>query len=196
MRIGIDVDGVLTDLEQYLWDYGSKYLNELNQDISIDHTQYNTLATFGWSIEKDDMFWHGTYDNYSKNVEIRKFASEVIKKLKKEGHEIYIITARGHDSWVLNRNKSDKMLKKWLRINKVKYDKLIFTEANKLEHCLKNNIDIMIDDCPYNIRQISKKVPMICMHANYNARMRGKNIVRCHSWYEIYDRISSLTILN
>ena len=34
MRIGIDIDGVLTDIEQWQLDYGSKYFYE-NHNIGI-----------------------------------------------------------------------------------------------------------------------------------------------------------------
>lgn len=197
MRIGIDADGVLTEIESYLWDYGSKFLVEHDIDVSIDHTQYNTMGAFGWDEEKDDIFWKEHYDHYCKTVSVKRFAPEIIKKLKQEGHEIYIITARGSDEFVDKKYKkrSYKMLKKWLKDNKIKYDKLIFTEGNKTSYCLDNQIDIMIEDCPENLRQISKKIPMICMHANYNAKVRGKNIIRCHTWYEVYNRINGLKIM-
>ncbi len=198
MRIGVDVDGVLTDIEKYMWDYGAKYSVELNRDICIDHSEYSTADMFGWGEEQDDIFWKGIYTDYCTNVPVERFASEVIKKLKKEGHEIYIITARGYERFITpkGKKKSDKILKKWLKKNKINYNKLIFTGKDKIGYCLENKIDIMIDDCPYNIRQISKKIPMICMHADYNTKVRGKNVVRCHSWYEVYNRINSLEIPN
>ena len=86
------------------------------------------------------------------------------------------------------------MLKKWLKSNKVKYDKLIFTGHDKSQHIIDNKIDIMIEDCPANIKQLVKEIPMICFHSNYNAKVRGKNIIRCHTWYEVYNRINSLEI--
>lgn len=196
MRIGVDVDGVLTEIERYMWEYGSKYANEWNLDITIDHTEYCTIDIFGWGEENDNKFWKEIYDDYCTNVSVKRFASEVIEKLKQEGHEIYIITARGHDAYVdeKDKKKSNKMLIKWLKQNKIKYDKLIFTGSDKLDYCIENEIDIMIEDCPKNIRQISKKIPMICMHADYNARVRGNNVIRCHTWYEVYNRISSLEV--
>lgn len=196
MRIGVDVDGVLTNIERYMWDYGSKYATDWNLDVSIDHTKYNTIDMFGWGKENDSTFWKKIYDDYCKNAPIRSFASEILNKLKKDGHEIYIITARSPEEDVTPKNikKSNKMLIKWLRNNKVKYDKLIFTGEDKLNHCLDNDISIMIEDCPKNIRQISKKIPMICMHADYNSKVKGENIIRCHSWYEVYNRINSLNI--
>lgn len=196
MRIGVDVDGVLTDIERYMWDYGTKYASEWNLDVSIDHTKYNTIDMFGWGNEKDHIFWKTIYDYYCINSPIRTFAAEILSKLKQEGHEIYIITARHPEEEPTEKNikKSNKMLIKWLKKNKVKYDKLIFTGSDKLGHCIDNEIDIMIEDCPKNLRQISKKIPMICMHSDYNARVYGKNIIRCHTWYEVYNRINSLEI--
>lgn len=196
MRIGIDVDGVLADIETYMWDYGSKYLVEWNMDPSIDHNEYNTLDVFGWDEEKDNMFWSETFKDYCINIPVRRFAAEVIHKLRKQGHLIYIITARGCNEYKTEKEKkkSDKILINWLKNNKIKYDKLIFTGDDKLEQCLTNGIDIMIEDCPANLKQISKKIPMICMHSNYNAKVRGKNIVRCHTWYEIYNIITNLKI--
>ena len=195
MRIGIDVDGVLTEIERYMWDYGSKYLHKLDKDINIDHTEYYTFNVFGWNQELDNDFWCKIYNEYCNNVPAKRFAAEVIKKLKQDGHEIYIITARGHDAYVADKDKkkSNKMLIKWLKNNKIKYDKLIFTGEDKLSFCVDNKIDIMIEDSPKNIRQLSKKLPMICMHADYNTNVRGKNITRCHSWYEVYDKLNKFS---
>jgi uncharacterized HAD superfamily protein len=194
MRIGVDVDGVLTDIERYLWDYGSKYATQNKLDTSIDHTQYNTIDMFAWEKELDGSFWKDIFEHYCTKAPIRTFASEILKKLKKEGHEIYIITARcpEEDATEKNIKKSNNMLKKWLKSNKVKYDKLIFTGCDKSQQIKDNAIDIMIEDCPANIKQLSKEIPMICFHSSYNEKLRGKNIVRCHTWYEVYNRINSL----
>jgi len=56
MRIGIDVDGVLTDIETYMWDYGSKYLMDWDMEVSIDHNEYSTIDAFGWDEEKNNIF--------------------------------------------------------------------------------------------------------------------------------------------
>ena len=122
MRIGIDADGVLTELESYLWDYGSKFLVEHTLDVNIEHTQYNTMGAFGWDEEKDNMFWKENYDHYCKTVPVKRFAPDIIKKLKQEGHEIYIITARGYERFTSEKGKkkSDKILKKCAVSNAIK----------------------------------------------------------------------------
>ena len=46
MRIGIDIDGVLTDIEQWQLDYGSKfYFEKYNKQI-LDNEGYETTDIF------------------------------------------------------------------------------------------------------------------------------------------------------
>lgn len=77
----------------------------------------------------------------------------------------------------------------WLKRNKIKYDKIIFSPEDKLDICRENDIDIMIEDKPANIENISILIPVICFHAGYNKNCIGNNIIRCYSWYDIYAKI-------
>lgn len=95
MRIGIDIDGVLTDVERWQLDYGSKFYYERYQKEIVDFEGYDTNQIFNVDDKLDEEFWREYFKEYSLNVEARKFANEVIDKLKQEGNEIYIITARG-----------------------------------------------------------------------------------------------------
>ena len=73
MRIGIDIDGVLTDIEQWQLDYGSKYYyNKLNKGIR-NHNQYETLDIFESTPEEDDLFWYDYFEDYSRNVRVRDY---------------------------------------------------------------------------------------------------------------------------
>ena len=85
-----------------------------------------------------------------------------------------------------------KIVLNWLKRNKIEYDKIIFSPEDKLDICLENNIDVMIEDKPANINKISGKIPVICFHAGYNKNCDGGNIIRCYSWYDIYIKIYKL----
>lgn len=196
MRIGIDIDGVLTDIEQWQLDYGSKfYFEKYGKEIQ-DNEGYETTDIFKADSSLDDEFWNEYFKDYSINVDVRRFASEVIKKLKQEGNEIYIITARGsflsHSTEVMSIEENKKIVLNWLKRNKIEYDKIIFSPEDKLDICLENNIDVMIEDKPANINKISGKIPVICFHAGYNKNCDGGNIIRCYSWYDIYIKIYKL----
>ena len=196
MRIGIDIDGVLTDIEQWQLDYGSKfYFEKYNKQI-LDNEGYETTDIFKVDSKLDDEFWTEYFKDYSINVDVRKLASEVIKKLKQDGNEIYIITARGsflsHSANVMTFEENKNIVLEWLRKNEIEYDKIIFSPEDKLSICIENNIDVMIEDKVDNINKISSKIPVICFHAGYNKNCIGDNIIRCYSWYDIYSKINKM----
>lgn len=196
MRIGIDIDGVLTDRERFSMDYISKYCVENNIEYNIGDSNYEDCKTFNISKEQENDFWNKYLEYYSINEKARPFASEIIKKLKEDGHEIYIITAR----WLTNRddnigNKMREIVKNWLYENKILYDKLIFSKASnerKSQEIIENKINLIIEDSPNNINELSKVVPVICYHAEYNKNCLGSKIIRCYSWYDIYSKINNL----
>ena len=196
MRIGIDIDGVLTDVERWQLDYGSKFYYERYQKEIVDFEGYDTNQIFNVDDKLDEEFWRKYFKEYSLNVEARKFASEVIDKLKQDGHQIYIITARGsflsHSADVMSIEENQQIVLNWLKNNHINYDKIIFSPEDKLDICKENNIDLMIEDKVDNINKISKIIPVICLHAGYNKVCKNSNIIRCYSWYDIYSKINKL----
>ena len=192
MNIGIDIDGVLLDLERFSIDYGTKFCIEENLDIKINIQEYWEGLKFNWTEEQENKFWNKYIIKYFKQYQPREFASEIIKKLKKEGNKIYIITARNEEGLPQEEyGKSQEITKTWLNENNIEYDKLIFTpDSEKLEQCLKNNVEIMIEDSPTNIKNISEKIPVIKYNCSYNENILGKNIITTYSWYQIYDIIN------
>lgn len=200
MRIGIDVDGVLTELNRFTTDYLTKYLVKNNIDYQIGKADSVVYAAFGIDEKIEDDFWEEYLDLYARKVRACAFVSEVIKKLKEDGHEIYIVTAR----WLTNRDDEvgedmRNKVKVWLCENDIIYDKLIFTKAKKekkLDEIKEFKIDLMIEDSPKNIEDLSKVVPMICYHAEYNKDFNFENTTRCFSWYDIYHAIKKMSVNN
>lgn len=189
MRIGIDIDGVLTDFEKWQLEVGSKFFMKYNKNIVIPDG-YDSDTVFNVSKEIDSEFWNNYLYDYAINEPARKFAGEVIDKLRNSGYEIYIITAR----YLTNKNdeKGKKMRNiviDWLKHNNINYDKLIFSPEDKFDICLKNDINIMIEDKVENINNISKIMPVICFNASYNKSCKGNNIFRAYTWYDVYYQI-------
>lgn len=181
-------DGVLTNIELFQLEYGSKFCYENNIGSLIDNAGYEISEIFECSEEADERFWEEYFEVYCK-IPARIYASEVISKLKEE-HEVYIITAREYTIEKSDRGHvARNILLNWLKDNKIEYDKIIFTEEDKLKNCLDYNIDIMIEDKPENINNISRIIPVIAYDAEYNRTCLGKNIIKCYTWYDIYDKI-------
>lgn len=185
MKIGVDIDGVLTNVIRYACDYGSKYFFEKYGKLDININAWSLKDMFNITDEEDKECWLTLVKDYSTNEPARPFAAEIINKIRNEDNEIYIITARGASKWDDVEGKVNRVLISWLNRNNIKYDKLIISE-DKLEICKKYNIDIMIEDKTENINSISKELPVICFHENHNKELKGKNIYRAYSWYDVY----------
>ena len=192
MRIGIDIDGVLTDFEKWQLEVGSKFFVKYNKNI-VNPDGYDSDTVFNVTKEMDSEFWHDYLYDYAKNEPARKFAGEVIDKLKNKGYKIYIITAR----YLTDRNddlgkEMRNIVIEWLKENSINYDKIIFGPEDKFEICKENNISIMIEDKVENINNISKIIPVVCFNASYNKVCNGKNIFRAYTWYDVYYQIINI----
>ena len=168
MRIGIDIDGVLTDIEQWQLDIGSKKIFENYNKEIVDAKGYDLKEIFNIEENLDNEFWREYLLDYAKNEPARKHSDEVTNKLKEDGNEIYIITARFlTDKDNENGKRMKKTVTNWLNKYNIYYDKIIFSPEEKLDICMANNIELMIEDKVDNINKISKHITVICFDARY-----------------------------
>ena len=194
MNIGIDIDGVLTDMEREVTDYATKMCVEEGLPIEVDVSKYYETDSFNWTQEQSDRFWNKYLVPYVVESNARKYSKEIIEKLRQEGNKIYIITARDESGMPEEYyGKMQQLTKEWLKKYEIEYDKLIFAkDKEKLQRCIENNVDVMIEDSPSNIENISTKINVIKFDCQYNRNMEGKNIITAYSWYHIYDIIKKI----
>ena len=167
MRIGIDIDVVLNSQYNFCIDYGTKFCNELGKYRLENINAIDTTDMFLWE--------------------------EVINKLKNDGNLIYIITARkNNDEWFPDFLKKDVegITKKWLNENKIYYDEIAFDVKDKEKYCKNNNIDIMIEDDPNNLRKLIGTTNVIIFDYPYNRNVEFTDLTRAYSWYDIYYKIN------
>ena len=147
MRIGIDIDNCISNFDDTLLKEYLKHDKELrNTGIINESPEYLRKGMFDWTEEEEKSFYNANIEEFVKKLKPLEDSSYYIKKLKEDGHEIYIITGRNNGEYT---NPSE-LTKEWLAKYDIVYDRLIFTNAYdkhaKTEVCLKNNIDLMIED--------------------------------------------------
>ena len=198
MKIGVDIDGVLTNEHDFRIEVGIKYCIENGIEYSPDPSKFVEGEILGLRGKDSDEFQIG-FDNkyrewYAREWPPRPFVSEVMKKLKGDGHEIYIITARAW-SWEETEQgeRMRKTVKEWFAKHGIPYDEIIFTNEGKPKVCLENDIDLIIEDKPTNVANCAKVIPWAIVFDNEsNGEVRGENIFRCYGWYDIYKTISKI----
>lgn len=125
-------------------------------------------------------------EEITNNAIPRPGAVEAINKLKEEGHEIYIITARDNEfheyPYMLSKN--------WLDNNNIEYDKLIVNARGKASVCKNEKIDIFIDDQLNNCLEVSKEgiktIRFVTDTTGY------ENMVNINSWDRVYQYIKKM----
>ncbi|MCL2228249.1 MAG: hypothetical protein FWC00_00290 [Firmicutes bacterium] len=181
MNIGVDVDGVLTRLVEFV---------RARTGLEKFEDYYGFVQSFvGNGSNKD--FWAGSIWDYTKLPPIDG-AVKNLKKLRQDGHKIIINTNR----WFYERedelgNKMREAVHKWFDKYEVPYDEFVFAKGDKAKVVKEYKLDIHIDDAPHEIQVVRPHIPVIVFDADYNKEFAGENIIRVKNWDEIYRVISS-----
>ena len=190
MRIGIDIDNVISNFDEMLLETYLIHDKELrNTGIINPNAKYIRTGMFDWSNEEELSFYKDNIECIAKKLKVKEKAKEYIDRLHNDGHFIYIITGRDNGEYSEPYN----MTKKWLDENNIYYDNLILTDAYDIHakslECLKNDIDIMIDDSVRICSDlITSGITTILMDTPYNRKI---NIKRFKNWEEFYEFVST-----
>lgn len=181
MNIGIDIDGVITNID---------FLGILGKNKPILDKESSNLKVNNFLIRK--ILYKGIAF-YSKHSKLRSDAAKYINLLKDEGNRITIITKRRLAGEETKEGKNIRSLVEVFLIEQgIPYDKIVFSKGDKLDDCLKEKVTVMLEDSPRNSEAISKKVPVIIMDTPYNRDTISDNIYRVTSWKEAYALLSTL----
>lgn len=186
-NIGVDIDGVLMDVETFVIENGARFGAKFGMGAVVDPNGYTMADLFGWTKDKDLEFWHEHIWKYV-SVPPMKDCKKYLQKLHDEGNKIIIITNR----WLSGLENADgekmrKTVKDWFKKHAIPHDAIVFAKGDKPKFVKQYKIDLMIEDGADEIAVISPIVPVIVFDAPYNHAVTGKNIFRAKTWREIYD---------
>ena len=191
MNIGIDIDDTIANTYDVLFKYVQEYTihdivtdrEKTNRDMIAQ--MYRTNFRNG-DKKQDKEFFNRYYEKTVLKVKPKINAIENIKKLKEEGNQIYLITAR----FSSEKFNIEELTKGWLKKYDIPYDKLILNSENKVitakEHC----IDIFVDDNIKNCTEMAKVgIKTYIMDTIVNKDFIDENIERVYSWSQLYQKI-------
>jgi hypothetical protein len=199
MNIGIDIDGVLTNIQGFNLKHAPRYFKRMFNREVVDESPYDIRDVFNCTEEEYKAYWKKYLLKYVTLEPARKGARKTVRKLRKDGHQIYIISKR---VFTCRDDFLGKIMRfivhNWLWRNGIRYDEIVFCDNDipdsKGTACLDKNIDAMVDDEPVNIEAIAPIAKVICFDAPYNSDCSGENISRVHNWDEVYALIEELRL--
>ena len=152
MKIGIDLDGVVINSEATLRTFYEIFdIDVLKGNNIINREEPKFQARYNWTEEQRQQFIDTYMLEASKNSPLMGGFKAVYELLKKENIEFIAITARGG---YLTEMRDDA--ERILRENNITFDKIYWKQRNKLDTCIDEKIDIMIDDDYEVINQLSQ----------------------------------------
>ena len=182
MLIGVDIDNVVVNTTEAVLEYINERL-PVKLKLS-DITTYSIEATlpaqYQWIVEaafRDKQMW--------KKVKIIDDAKKYLKKLYKDGHEIYFCTSS------LPENLTKKI--KHLVRNFDFFDKnYIETHTINIHKKQLLNLDILIDDCFSNLCG-SRTYYSLCYSYPWNkTNVLPPDFSYVKNWDEIYQKITEI----
>ncbi len=189
MNIGIDIDNTITNTREIILDYVETFNRENNLQTNVDLSRYSLEESLMWDSQLINRFLSTYLADIYKYVSPKPYSIEVIRELQQH-HSIILITSR---------NQRDKSITiatlEWLTKFQLPYNKLVMNNTDnmhhfsKLEACLANNIDLMIEDHHDLSLELSSIIPVLMFDYPYNAHLDANNITRVNDWLEVKDFI-------
>jgi len=192
MIIGIDIDNTISHTTEMIMHYVRIYGEEQGINTKADYSQYYLEDSLGWPIETVDTFLEGYLPYIYREVQPKAEAIEVIQELKDQ-HELVLITSRN-----VQFPRIEEITKEWLEQYGIVYDRLILNTTpnlhhfSKLEVCLQNGIQIMIEDHHQLAEEIAQTMPVILFDYPYNRHLESDNIIRVQTWAEVKSWVKRL----
>ena len=125
-------------------------------------------------------------ERIAQNLKVQRRCKYYLKKLKKLGHKIFLITHRAYPHY----NEPQKTTLNWLNQHKIPYNKLILSKSpDKTEECKKLNIDILFDDREGVCEKMRNNgINCVLKITKYNYKYK-KDLPYVKTWKDIYRTI-------
>lgn len=180
LTILIDMD----DTIEYLGKAWVEYLNKRHGTTVAHHDlQFWDVSLAFPDLTNDQVYAPLHEDAFWETVKPIPGASEAIKKLIDDGHDVYIVTA---STWQTLPSKMKNVLFKYFPF--IHWDHVIVTHNKQLI-----NGDILVDDGPHNL--VDGNYWKILMDAPHNWNFDAKSIgaFRFTKWDDIYEFITLIS---
>ena len=193
MKIGIDLDGVIFDSEKEFRVYSELYdMIDLKQNSKLNNKELKFQDRFKWTTKETEGFLNKYHKQIMVESNYMPGAKKILNLLKQDGHSLILITARGG----MNKDMI-KIIEERLKQSEMDiFDKYYWSTENKDDVCVKENIDIMIDDFYKKCESIAnKKIRTIYLKDAPSYDLEENEYIKVlYNWGEIYRYIKEIDV--
>lgn len=193
--VGVDADGVLTDMSKFNIREGVKVF----KGRKINPSGYGPMDIFGLTKKEETMFGLKVFPKYIMKEPPRVGAPDIIQKLNADGDELHEITAR---KFAVLHNPLGAFVRmcfaRWLKKYNMSFKSIEYcseedTPRDKWIACSKLSVDVMIEDKEEVALYLAEHgVKVLLFNAPYNQGVSHENITRVYDWYDVYNEIRNI----
>ena len=180
MKLGFDIDGVISDFVTYFIavlkkHYGltlnetDVYCHDLDFVLGISRQERNKLVR----------------ETLLGDLQLMEGAKETLERLNSQGHEIIILTARFGDLVAVTEN--------WLQKKGIPYSRLIQSKQGE-KYLAEVDLDLVVEDDLEDAIAWSKRVRNVLVYDHpWNQSLNIKGLIkRVYSWEDIFEEVQRL----
>ena len=185
MKIGIDLDVVVFDSEKEFRVYSELYdMIDLQQNSKVDNQELKFQDRFRWTQVQIEGFLKKYHKQIIVESNFMPGVKRVLKLLKQDGHSLILITARGGMNKDMIKITEERLKENGMNI----FDKYYWATENKDKVCIKENVDIMIDDFYQKCKSIANsKIKTIYLKDAPSYDLEENDYIKVlYNWGEIY----------
>lgn len=183
MKIGVDLDGVVFNSENYIASYIELNFMQEIDDKKLDFCSAPTQNRYALNASDFDAMMK-VYEKSITKAPLMPYVKEALSYLKQNGHQLFAITGRGRCG-----EKHIKLTKKRLKKEKIFFDGYFFSQVDKTEAC--KNVDLMIDDS-YSVLTKLVDAGVKCFQFVSDRTQKVKGAESVYNWGEICRKIEML----
>jgi len=178
MRIGIDIDDTICNsfdnvLPYLCMFYKLDYKEIKKQNLTYDY--FRSRYTNYYDVAKV------IYHKVMPNIPVHNGVIKYLKRIKKLGHEIVFVTARGNNGY----ENAYQISYDYLIKNEVPFDTLIVDAQDKGKVCLEENIDVFFDDDINNYNSVKSRGIEVYLYT-IKSNKKYKDVNRVKNFRQIY----------
>lgn len=188
MNIGFDFDGVIVDTERAFKYEAEKY--QYFHGGNFNRTQKGFVFA-GNPEGVKYCFSSGMFERVTMTAPLIAGAKEILEMLHKDGHKLFLITARG--TAYADGAQEISTAKARLEQLKLPFDKIIWAREDKGQACLENKIDIFIDDDTKHCENVAEcGIRALHFRDRFIPHAKeSKNITEVDTFMHIYKEITA-----
>ena len=186
MNIGIDLDGVVYNSEALLKCMAEFYDQQIGGSGVVNKEELLCQHRYNWTIEQENEFLKLHLIDVLKKAPLKPMAKETLELLKKEGHNLFVITSRGNIF-----EDEIKVTKQRIKKDKLPVSQIFYSASDKAKLCKELKIDVMIDDYYNNVIKVAKAGIKCLYFRDFVLKFADhKKIIEVNNWGEIYRQIN------